>query len=299
MTKAVFMKKMQPADQPSGAMYSPSIVNYSDGDVSIFDHVKDLSQLFPLKHMTNLVGICVAGSLTMQVGEKQIKINTNDVFFCTPNDRIENIQHSADFECKMLCLSDNIIQGLLHDKINIWHNAIYINHLNVFSMSSICREEFGFYYGLIRSKIQNIKNTTDEIIKAIVRALLLELCHYLGKLETVRDTPSNLSQGRLLFNKFLNMVSNNEVKRQPIHTYAGKLAITPKYLTMLCLKYSNKTASDWIIEYTLEDIRFYLRHSNLSIKEVSAKLGFANMSHFGSYTRKHLGLSPRDYRYMK
>ena len=86
------------------------------------------------------------------------------------------------------------------------------------------------------------------------------------------------------------------MKRRPINEYASELAITPKYLTMLCLKYSNKTASQWIIDYTLEDIRFYLRSSNLSIKEISAKLGFANMSHFGSYVRKHLGMSPSEFR---
>ena len=68
---------------------------------------------------------------------------------------------------------------------------------------------------------------------------------------------------------------------------------------MLCLKYSNKTASEWIVQYTIEDIRFYLRNSNLSIKEISGKLGFANMSHFGSYVRKHLGVSPTDFRHEK
>jgi transcriptional regulator GlxA family with amidase domain len=44
--------------------------------------------------------------------------------------------------------------------------------------------------------------------------------------------------------------------------------------------------------YTVEDIRFYLKNTTLSIKEISAILGFANMSHFGSYVRKHLGVSP-------
>jgi AraC-like DNA-binding protein len=105
-----------------------------------------------------------------------------------------------------------------------------------------------------------------------------------------------MSQGKMLFDRFLGMVSNNSVKRRPISHYASQLAITPKYLTMLCLKYSDKTASDWIIQYTTEDIRFYLKNSNLSIKEISAKLGFSNMSHFGSYVRKHMGSSPSEYR---
>ena len=101
----------------------------------------------------------------------------------------------------------------------------------------------------------------------------------------------------MLFNRFLGLISNSDIKRQPITYYAGQLAITPKYLTMLCLKYSNKTASEWVVQYTIEEIRFYLKSSNLSIKEISAKMWFSNMSHFGSYVRKHLGVSPTDFRH--
>ena len=109
----------------------------------------------------------------------------------------------------------------------------------------------------------------------------------------------HLSQGKLLFNRFLALLSSSEVKRQPISVYASQLAITPKYLTMLCLKYSDKTASEWVAQYTVEEIRLYLKGSELSIKEISAHMGFSNMSHFGSYVRKHLGMSPSEYRYNK
>ena len=34
----------------------------------------------------------------------------------------------------------------------------------------------------------------------------------------------------------------------------------------------------------------------LAIKEIAVKLGFCNLSFFGKYVRKHLGLSPNHYR---
>ncbi len=278
--------------------FSNLVVDYSDGDIAIFDHVTNIADLFPLKPMTNIIAMCSSGNLTINIGESNISIKANDVLFCPPNIRLDCCNTSSDFECKILCLSDHIIQGLLHDKIDIWHHAVYINHLNVISMSDVCKEEFTFYYGLILSKIQNHKVVPYEILQALIRALLLEVCHILantqGQSEDIKPT-----QGKSLFNRFLKLISNNDVKRRPITYYSSQLAITPKYLTMLCLKYSDKTASDWIVQYTIEDIRFYLRNSNLSIKEISAKLGFANMSHFGSYVRKHLGVSPSDFRHSR
>ena len=152
------------------------------------------------------------------------------------------------------------------------------------------------YYALIASKLRPSSHSHHEIVPTLIRAFLLDLCQILEDLQDVREEVK-LSQGKILFNRFLRLISSSDVKRRPISHYASQLAITPKYLTMLCLKYSDRTASDWIIQYTTEDIRFYLKNSNLSIKEISAKLGFANMSHFGSYVRKHLGVSPSDFRH--
>ena len=278
------------------AEYNNLIVDYNDGDVTIFDHVKDMSRVCPLKPMTNMIAMCTSGGVTMDINGKQTEFNAGDVLFSPPNVRMENFRFTEDFECKLLCLSNHIIQGLLRDKIDIWNHAVYINQSNHIHMSDICKEEFNSYYALLISKIHNRDTVAHhEILQAIIRALLLELCLILE--QTAKPAHElKVSQGKLVFNKFLNLISNNEVKRRPINYYAGQLAITPKYLTMLCLKYSNKTASDWIVMYTVEDIRFYLKNTSLSIKEISAILGFANMSHFGSYVRKHLGVSPSEMR---
>jgi len=277
--------------------FSNFIVDYTDGDVAIYHHVKDFGAFFNRRPRTNVFAMCTSGSIKLKINGQQMEVKQNDVLFCPPKLMINSFDATSDFECKVLCLSEHIIQGLLHDKISIWNHAVYVNEINIIGMSDICKEEVGYYCALLYSKITNHKpNPPYEIIQVLVRALLLELCTILEERHGKGDD-SKLSQGKTLFNRFLKMLSSNEVKRQPISRYASQLAITPKYLTMLCLKYSKKTASDWIIQYTAEDIRFYLQNSNLSIKEISAKLGFANMSHFGSYVRKNLGMSPSDFRH--
>ena len=270
---------------------------YSDGDIAIFDYVSDLMQLQPLNPLTNLIVLGCSGTMRLSISGKQVEVRPGSILLCPLNVKLDQVDCSDDFECKVLCLSDHIVQRLLRDRIDVWHRAVYVNQTNIIRMSDACKEDFHFYYVLIRSKIggNGTPAAPGEIIQTLIRGLLLELCFILENLSDAMPE-KKVSQGKQLFNKYLNMISKNEVKRRPIAEYASKLAITPKYLTMLCLKYSNKTASDWVIQYTLEDIRFYLRNTGLSIKEISAKLGFANMSHFGSYVRKHLGISPSAYR---
>ncbi|MBR4898254.1 MAG: AraC family transcriptional regulator [Prevotella sp.] len=223
-------------------------------------------------------------------------ITEGDMLFCTPHTIIKNNNYDKDFECIALCISDHIVQGLLRDKADLWHRSVYTNQHNIIHLAPPEQEEFRYYFALIELKTkQRELKTPHEIVQSLIRAMLLDFCFLLQDKEGIVNQ-QKLSQGKILFNRFINHLSKSEIKRLPITHYASGLAITPKYLTMLCLKYSNKTASQWIIEYTIEDIRFYLRSSNLSIKEISAKLGFANMSHFGSYVRKHLGMSPSEFR---
>jgi AraC-like DNA-binding protein len=285
-------------DQRRYVEFSNIVVDYADDDVVFVDHVKDIKVLYPLKPNSSIIAMCTSGSISFQFDNKTFAAHPHDVFFCPAKSRMEILATSSDFECKVVSLSDHIVQGLLHDRIHIWNHAIYMKHLCVISMSDTCLDEMKLYYSLIRSKIENHKEPPYEIMQALTRAMLLELCNYLENTQGVSDD-TKMSQGKMLFNRFLRLITNSEVKRRPISEYASELAITPKYLTMLCLKYSNKTASEWIAQYTTEDIRFFLRNSNLSIKEISAKLGFANMSHFGSYVRKHLGESPTNFRHGK
>ena len=77
---------------------------------------------------------------------------------------------------------------------------------------------------------------------------------------------------------------------------ACKLCISPKYLTAVCKKNSGKTANEWITEQVLEDIRYYLRQTDLSIKQICDRLGFPNPSFFGKYVKDHFGMTPMEFR---
>lgn len=273
------------------------VVDYNEGDVLVFDNVQDLTPFYPLKEDTTLIAAFIKGEQKVIMNGKGMRITAGTVFVCPPNTKVVCLEHSDDFECKVLCISDHLVRVLMRDKTSSWHQMIYANQQLTVSMTKACQEDLMLYFSLIRSKMQVDSSLPPyDIMMALLRAVLLELCYMIDS-DHDKTRDQKLSQGKVLFNRFLSLVSSSDIKRLPITHYASLLAITPKYLTMLCLKYSNKTASEWVAQYTVEEIRYYLRGTELSIKEISAKMGFANMSHFGSYVRKHLGMSPSEYRY--
>ena len=74
------------------------------------------------------------------------------------------------------------------------------------------------------------------------------------------------------------------------------VGIKPKYLSTISKKVSGKSPLEWISEYVMEDIRYYLANTDLTINEISDTLGFPNASFFGKYFKQQLGCTPQEYR---
>lgn len=167
---------------------------------------------------------------------------------------------------------------------------------NIIQLPKEDQEQFIYYYELIKFKMQHQERRNSTIVmQAIIQAVLFDVLSLIdNKVDSEEaDVPSH---GKTLFNDFLRLLAAKEVKHMSVDNYASELNITPKYLTMLCTKYSGKPASDWIAQYTKEDIRYHLLHTDLSVKEIASKLGFPNISFFGSYVRRHFGVSPTQLR---
>ena len=99
-----------------------------------------------------------------------------------------------------------------------------------------------------------------------------------------------------LFLHFINLLETTRPRPRFIDHYSSELCVTAKHLSEVCKKVSGRTALQWITEFIENDIRHYLLHTDLSIKEIVYQLQFPNASFFGKYVRAHFGKSPSEFR---
>jgi len=100
------------------------------------------------------------------------------------------------------------------------------------------------------------------------------------------------------FEAFMQLLREHPHERE-VQWYAEKLNITPKYLSEICKERSGKSASQWIAEITVSEIKHLLRNTRMPIHEVAAVMEFPNSSFFCQYTKKHTGLTPNHFRRQK
>jgi AraC-like DNA-binding protein len=199
---------------------------------------------------------------------------------------------------KAMFLTTSILQSLLREKMMIWNDMMYVHHNHVITLDDEDVDNYSQFYDMLRSAVErgNKKPFRKEVVQSLLKVALLALCGEM-KLMLPED---NLSEETKLsnshFQRFLEVLHNSEVKYHTVEYYASELCISPKHLTSICKRISGKTANEWIREQVIEDIRYYLKKTDLSIKQVGNRVGFSNTSFFGKYVKQHLGMTPMEYR---
>ena len=278
-------------------------IGYSDNEIVVVDSIQQFTQLNTAHVTMNAIVICTSGKAQAQMNGLQMELYRNQVAIIPQNVTVTDVMISPDFDLKGIFLTNRILRSFLREKMNIWNDMMYIHRQHIVMMDE---DEILFYthfYDMLTLAIERGKENPyhTEIIQALLRSAILGLCgemkwmlsQVVNELSTLNHKQST-SQSH--FQRFLELLHANDVKRHTVEAYASELCISPKYLTAVCKKNSGKTANEWITEQVLEDIRYYLRQTDLSIKQICDKLAFPNPSFFGKYVKDHFGMTPLEFR---
>ena len=277
-------------------------IGYSDNEIVIVDGIQQFTQLNAAHVAMNAIVICTNGKAQAQMNGMQMELHKNQVAVIPQNVTVTDVMISPDFDLKGLFLTNRILRSFLNEKISIWNDMMYIHRQHIVTMDE---DEILFYthfYDMITLAIERGKENPyhTEIIQALLRSAILGLCGAMKWMLSADNqlsiVNSQLSTGKSHFQRFLDLLHSTDMKRRTVEAYANELCISPKYLTTICKKNSGKTANEWITEHVLEDIRYYLKQTDLSMKQICDQLGFPNPSFFGKYVKDHFGMTPLEFR---
>lgn len=278
-------------------------IGYSDNEIVVVDSIQQFTQISSAHVAMNAIVICTSGKAQAQMNGIQMELHRNQIAIIPQNVTVTDVMVSPDFDVKGMFLTNRILRSFLNEKISVWNDMMYIHRQHVVTMDE---DEILFYthfYDMLTLAIEKGKENPfhTEIIQSLLRSAILGLCGEMkwmlaqtdSKLSTLNDKQSTTQSH---FQRFLDLLHTTDVKHRTVEAYANDLFISPKYLTTICKKNSGKTANEWITEHVIEDIRYYLKQTDLSVKQICNQLGFPNPSFFGKYVKDHFGMTPIEFR---
>ena len=275
---------------------SRGVTVYSDDRIALVENLKDASSSGPIRLDAFIAVLCLRGRASVYINGNLHELGINQLLVCHPNIMLEKSTVSMDFEFRTVCLSREYLQQMtVVGGTDPWDA---INFFEKFPVLQLQPEEvkcFCQYYDLLRSKLQGTPHKhLKEVIDALLMAFLYEFRDFLERRGSFK--PQAFTSADRVFRDFLKLLTTSYPKSRSVSFYADKLCLTPKYLSTVCKDCSGYTASELINRYVVKDIDYLLKKRDKSVKEICNELEFPNLSFFGRYVKKHLGLSPKQYR---
>ena len=288
------------------AHYRNVDISYEDGELMVMsDLMRYIKENFNNdKARQNQVGwvellFCLDGNFQWEVNGVYYQMARSSVIIM-PTHYVDNLMMSLDAKMVDVRMSLQLLYRLLGSDIDSWQKIISGFEVQTMQLDIELMDRLLDYFYLIHEQIEAASNYSDKIIQSIVRVILYTVLNGFLVKGLSRGDEMNVnvkvSQSKRLFDNFLKLLSQTKPKRHPIGFYAEKLSVSTKYLSNTCIKYSNRTAADWIQEAVQEEVRYYLKQTLLPIKDVAHVTGFGNVAFFGKYVKQHFGYTPLVYR---
>ena len=274
----------------------PKINEALDGDVMFLNDLRKITNLSAMRKGYNTIIHCQGGRILVEIGgNQQVKIRPGQMLLIPAGKLVQPLMISTDVNASVLLISDKTLKSALGNQLSIWNKAMYMKEIYVV-------EEAGWVeamesYARTIFKSGSLPVLFREILSSFLRMMLLMICEELMQHDDMTSlNDASTIHDKEVFNQFLQLLSQQNQKRQRVSYYADKMNISPKYLSSICKKVSGKNPMRWITENAMQDCYSLLKDTDLSVKEISNRLGFPNPSFFGQYFREQAGVTPMEYR---
>lgn len=133
----------------------------------------------------------------------------------------------------------------------------------------------------------------EEINKSTLNLLLsyLKECY-----KKITPCDIQLIKSKKITKSFSELVIQNYMKERNVSFYADKLNITAAHLSTTIKETTGQTCTEMISAMVIMDAKTQLKSTDLPISQIADSLNFCNVSFFGKYFKRHVGVGPQEYR---
>jgi AraC-like DNA-binding protein len=182
----------------------------------------------------------------------------------------------------------NFQHALTHDQLEHLNNSAF--HLN--------EEQYEVVLGCFRilNAISQINHPNrDELIASQLEIAAQLIASYMEENGVIKTRGFTAAQQ--LVNRFQDAVVKHYVESRKVEFYADLLCLSPKYFGSIIKEQTGITASVWITRYVITKAKALLHYrKDLSIQQISFRLGLPDPAAFTRYFKASTGLSPKAYR---
>lgn len=249
-----------------------------------------------------IIVACIEGQMQLTINRKEYRLQAGEAFVCLPTTIMSNMLLSPQHRVSIIGFSTKFLQQVVKRE-KAAEKALYYLYKNPVFNTSLKEKmkdnhNFNLYSQLIMDKIGDSSHCyRQEILRHLFSALFHEMLAGIQKhSDETEEIGVEAVGSRRIFKQFMEELTADGGMHRSVSYYADRLCYSAKYISSAIKEVSGRTPTEWINEYAIEQIKYYLRHSDKSVKEIAEMFNFPSQSFFGKYVKAHVGMSPARYR---
>jgi AraC-like DNA-binding protein len=107
---------------------------------------------------------------------------------------------------------------------------------------------------------------------------------------------ANVTRRDEICKELIQLVTQHYATERKAQFYADKMGVSLQYLSTTVKQVTGKNILDIISYVVIMDAKSKLKSTGMTIQEISYSLNFPNASFFGKYFKRHVGMTPLEFR---
>jgi AraC family transcriptional activator of pobA len=273
-------------------------------DFTIFN-LKDLAQTLPFRSPVSRLNFFVFvfvkdGSSHYLIDEQAFETKPGTIYFTNPG-HYRRFEWTSIEEVYLVTLAESFLKENVNGDVFEEFPFLLTETFPARVVSPEVFAEFERLYLQILKEYNSHSPYRKRIIGNLFVVLLLKFKEYFwldyNPIYEGNRSSQIVKKFKQMLEKHYRDISQDKADRVfRIQEYADAQNLHPNYLSNVIKTKTGKAIGTWIAEKNIAEAKSLLQHSDLSIKEIAYRLGFAELAHFSSYFKKHTEVSPVAYK---
>ena len=239
--------------------------------------------------------VCHRGNLTIVAGGDTFKVEHGRTIFLNRGEYFHVVDSSADCLYSLLFYRIDTIRDILGNTVMGMKFWDVINPSSCQIVTNDKTADIGNYISLFASLPDDDNDVFIEKERMLLMlSLTYRLCSVFSKM--IGSNHSISERQTDIYIRLIELVGKYYDRHRSVAFYADKLCLSPKYLSSIVKSISGLTVQQHVFKAIVRRSILLMNNTDMSIKQISDSFHFPNPSSFGTFFKKHTGMSPRTFR---
>lgn len=263
-------------------------------DDNITSDILNQYSRFPCHIKAGIFVLCTEGSVRATVNLSEFTIKRNDFVTVLPGSFIQIHEVSSDTRVCFIGFSSGFMSRVSFVESFFDILPMILNH-PIMPLSEEVAQLYRDAYSLL-IRAYSLPNTLDnnEILKSIFTIFFQGVGELYKRNRPMINEP--VKREHELYRQFIQLLMAHYTQEHEVAFYAKKCSVTPSHFSGAIRKASGHSPLGIITGMIIMNAKAQLKSTRLPVKEIAFSLGFNNLSFFNKYFRKHVGMTPQEYR---